>query len=218
MNEKTLRYTLTSDGSSDAALLPLLTWLLETYLPDYAIQPTWADLRGLYNPPNDLLGKIIWSIELYPCDLLLVHRDAEKQSHELRISQIKGELNKAIEQGYTIPTVCVVPIRMQEAWLLIEPQAIRDAVGNSNGQQPINLPHISRLEDLPDPKEILYQFLKDASGLSPHRLNRFHVGEKARRVAEFIQDFSKLRRLTAFQTLELDLQQIIEEQGWSIVT
>jgi hypothetical protein len=42
-----LHYTLISDGSSDRALIPILNWLLKIHLNDWAIQPQWADLRGL---------------------------------------------------------------------------------------------------------------------------------------------------------------------------
>lgn len=73
-----LRYTLLSDGSSDKALLPILTWLLRFHHVDCAIQSEWADLRRLPNPPRNLSEEIERSLELYPCDLLFVHRDAEK--------------------------------------------------------------------------------------------------------------------------------------------
>lgn len=39
-----LRYTLVADGSSDVALLPILTWLLRRNGVALSIQATWADL------------------------------------------------------------------------------------------------------------------------------------------------------------------------------
>ena len=42
-----LRYTLMADGSSDRALLPILTWLLRQSCGQIPIQPEFADLRRL---------------------------------------------------------------------------------------------------------------------------------------------------------------------------
>ena len=52
------------------ALLPILVWLLRQHFKSIPIQPEFADLRRLQNPPNELFERIAKSIELYPCDLL----------------------------------------------------------------------------------------------------------------------------------------------------
>ena len=71
-------YTLLSDGSSDRALMPLLDWLLRQHMPSIAIQGSWADLRRLPRPPRSLVNRIQTSVDLFPCDLLFVHRDAPR--------------------------------------------------------------------------------------------------------------------------------------------
>ena len=60
---KDLRYTLLSDGSSDQALIPILTWLLQKLGVRSAIQPAWADLRRLRKPPNRLksVSELPWN-------------------------------------------------------------------------------------------------------------------------------------------------------------
>lgn len=73
-----LRYTLLCDGGSDRTLLPILEWLLREHHVSYALQPVWADLGRLPRPPKSLSDRISDTIALYPCDLLFVHRDAEK--------------------------------------------------------------------------------------------------------------------------------------------
>ncbi|MFQ5811717.1 MAG: hypothetical protein ACE5I2_00770 [Anaerolineae bacterium] len=211
-----LRYTLVANGSSDVALIPILTWLLIENGVEYAIQPEWADLRWIHRSRRSrkLVDRIRLSLELFPCDLLFVHRDAEREPREKRVD----EINKAIEEvveSYTVPcSVCVVPVRMQEAWLLFDETAIRHASGNRSGRQPLNLPPIRRLEEFPDPKSGLHDLLRQASGLRGRRLNRFPVSYRARRVTEFIDDFSPLRALSAFAALESDIKQIIDQQGW----
>ena len=213
MNE--LRYTLLSDGSSDKALIPILTWLLREHHVECAIQPRWADLRRLPKPklPKTLSSRIISSLDLYPCDLLFIHRDAEKQPRSFRVAEIQEAMEKAGESLF-VPIVCVVPVRMQEAWLLFDEAALRRASGNPRGRQPLQLPDLARVEQMPDPKNELYSLLQTASGLTGRRLKDFPVRERAQRVAELIDDFTSLRVLSAFSELEAELEQVIQMQGW----
>lgn len=85
---KEVRYTLTTDGPTDAALIPLLNWFLKEQGVAGPISPIWADLRRLRLPPRGLLDRIKCALDLYPCDLLFVHRDAENQSPERRHAEI----------------------------------------------------------------------------------------------------------------------------------
>jgi hypothetical protein len=210
-----LRYTLLSDGSSDKALLPILTWLLRFHHVDCAIQSEWADLRRLPKSPRNLSEEIERSLALYPCDLLFVHRDAEKESRKKRISEIQAAL-EAVGEAVTVPVVCVVPVRMTEAWLLFDEAAIRTAAENPRGRESIHLPEMTKLEQLPDPKNELCQLLRQASGFTGRRLKKFKAREreKIQRVAELIDDFSPLRTLSAFQALEKETYQIIQSQEW----
>lgn len=208
-----LRYTLVSDGSSDRALLPILTWLLRSNDVHLPIQSTWADLRLLPKQPKNLTDRIRWAIDLYPCELLFVHRDAERQPPHLRRTEIQQALDELIQTSPRIPpTICIIPVRMQEAWLLFDATAIRAAAGNPNGRQPLELPLLADIEHLADPKAMLQQLMRDASGLHGHRLRRmaFH----AWRVTDFIEDFSPLRKVSAFQQLENELIQVIDQHHW----
>ncbi|MBI3800779.1 MAG: hypothetical protein HY268_27845 [Deltaproteobacteria bacterium] len=213
---KELRYTLLTDGSSDRALLPLLTWLLREHGVNFPIQSEWADLRRLPKPPKELSERIKWSIELYPCDLLFVHRDAETGSLASRVEEIHKALEQlagAIHWNRDL-TVCVIPIRMQEAWLLLNEAAIRSAAGNPNGRRPLELPSIKDLEQLPNPKMVLFNLLRQASELYGRRLRSFRVSGRVQRVAEFINDFVLLRALSAFVALEEEIEQVVRKQGW----
>jgi hypothetical protein len=212
---KELCYTLLSDGSSDKALMPMLTWLLREHQVECAIQSTWADLRRLPKPPKTLLPRIISGLDLYPCNLLFVHRDAEKESREKRVVEIQEAIEEAVKKSVAVPpAICVIPVRMQEAWLLFDEVALRKAAGNPRGRQPLQLPAIATLEQLPDPKDILHGLLREASGLTGRRLKQFSVNERVHRVAELINDFSPLRVLPAFQALEAEMKQVIQVQGW----
>jgi hypothetical protein len=211
MNE--LRYTLVSDGSSDASLLPVLNWLLVENGVTRPLRPTWADLGRIKLPTNpSLADKLRISLEYYPCELLFVHRDAESQSREARVAEIENAVSAVTPSP---PVVCVIPVRMVEAWLLIDANAIKSAAGNSRYAGNLTLPDVSRLERLPDPKEILHELLKQACDLNRRRLRRYPVHQYARRVSDFIRDFSALRRLDAFNALEEEILAAIESHQWN---
>ena len=208
-----LRYTLVADGSSDQALVPILTWLLRQICGPQPIQGEFADLRRLPNPPKRLAERIHRSLELFPCEVLFVHRDAEGATIEHRMAEIGRAVRRT--RVTTLPVVCVVPVRMQEAWLLIDVAALRGAAGNPNGKEPLDLPSVETLEALPDPKQILHDLLRQASGLRGRRLRSFSERLSGHRVAELIEDFDPLYRLTAFQPLAADVERTVTEQGWS---
>lgn len=202
-----MRFTLVADGASDRALLPMLTWLLREVGVTSELSGQWADYRRLRTPPVGLKEKIAKSIELYPCDLLFIHCDAEVQDPENRRTEINQALQELHANGqHYVPHICVVPVRMQEAWLLIDLSAIRSAAGNPNGNVALTLPRLPDIEAIPDPKQLLFQLLRQATQLSARRLRKFSVLNARQRVSELIEDYGPLRRLPAFLRLEEDLR------------
>ncbi|MEC4817493.1 MAG: hypothetical protein SAK29_30120 [Scytonema sp. PMC 1069.18] len=103
---------------------------------------------------------------------------------------------------------------MQEAWLLFDEVALRSAAGNPRGRQPIKIPAIATIEQLSDPKDVLHKLLREASGLTGRKLKQFSVHERVHRVAELIEDFSPLKALPAFQLMDAEIKQVIQEQSW----
>jgi hypothetical protein len=207
------RFTLLSDGSSDKTLIPHLTWLLKQNGVTLPIVSDWADLSRLRERPNGLTEKIERSLELYPCEVLFIHRDAEKEPPKNRkdeITKALAKLNQNLAKPYF---VCVIPVRMSEAWLLFDENVIRRASGNPDGKAGINLPKLRNVEDLPDPKEVLFKAIRDASEKSGRKLKQLNADMPALRyrVSELIEDFSPLRNLTAFQQLEEDIKNLIAE-------
>jgi hypothetical protein len=211
-----IRFTLVSDGSSDRTLLPILTWVLRELSEINRIQPEWADLRRLHHPPRSLRDRILISIDLYPCDLLFIHRDAEGEDPEHRYEEISSAISEAENNDLKIPAICVVPVRMTEAWLLIDESSIRRAAGNPNGKEPLHLPEVSKIEQIPNPKEVLFNKLRKASGLSGRHLKSFDLLGSRIRVSDLVEDFSPLRKLMAFQRLENDIR-LLKKEIWNIM-
>ena len=203
-------YTLLSDGSSDRALMPVLNWLLKSHCPSCAIDSQWSDLARLPHPPKTLAEKIRTTLDLYPCDLLFIHRDAEKQGYDAR----REEILTALQNITSPPAICVIPVRMQEAWLLLDEAAIKKAAGNPSAADKLLLPKAGRVEQIPDPKQTLFDLLRDASGLTGARLKHLKLHKCVHRLSTLIDDFSLLRGIPAFNRLESELLQTIQTQGW----
>jgi hypothetical protein len=208
-----LTYTLVSDGASDRALIPVLTWALRRQGYDGPVNPQWADLRRLKSPPSNLGLRVQWSVELYPCDLLFIHRDAEGQPLAEREQEIIRAV-QTVNAKILAPFVPVVPIRMMEAWLLIEEDAIRSAAGNPNGDNELDLPIVSRLENLPNPKSVLHNLIREASGLGAHRRQHLKVGQLVYRIADLVNDFSPLENIPAFARFSAELRQVLRDNGF----
>jgi hypothetical protein len=193
-----LRYTLLSDGTSDAALMPIIEWLIAEHRPDVGVLGQLAE--RLDTADRSLSERIPAAIISYPCDVLFIHRDAEGESIETRLREIT-EANSELDIDY-IP---VIPIRMTEAWLLSDEAAIRSAAENRNGEMKLNLPTKKNWEALVDPKGILFESLVIASGKSGRALSKFNPHRQRPLVAQRTHDFSGLRGLPSFDFFETEL-------------
>ncbi len=178
----TLTSTLLCDGNSDRALIPILNWLLQRKVTQRSLSGTqWADFGYSRKKPGNLAERVRYAVEDYPCDILFVHRDAEAQSLDDRRTEIQIAVGQA---GIVPPAVCVIPVRMTEAWLLLDEGAIRFASGNPRGRQQLNLPVRNSIERVADPKEVLFGALRIASEQTGRRLRNLRVEQRRHRVAE----------------------------------
>jgi hypothetical protein len=202
----TLQATLVTDGTSDVVLVRVLEWLV-AQLTTTEIEIRWADLRGLRAKPQGLSERLVLATRVYPCRILFVHRDAENQDPELRHAEVRAANTTGC--GH----VCIVPVRMQEAWLLHNEAALREAADRPSGTDPLDLPPASRWERLPDPKATLHNALRTASGATGRRAKSFKPSRAAHRLAELITDWSPLRPLPAFARLETDMRAALRNLG-----
>jgi hypothetical protein len=218
MNE--IKFTLIADGSSDKTLLKIIKWLMDDLFPRVPSVGVYADFRELRRPPKSLNEKLNAAKNYYPFDILFIHRDAESTrigSVNKRLEEIKGEIGELEFEK----TVCVIPVKMMETWLLIDRAAIKKAAGNRNYQGIINLPPVNRLEQESQPKRKLHELLEQACGLKGRNLRKFDVNRAVHRVAENISNFSSLRELKAFQVFESNVSRIVmnvlpeESDSWN---
>lgn len=204
---RTVRYALLADGPTDEALTFILTWLLHQHLGNCSIVPIWPDLSA-DRPARRLRARIVRCAELYPCDVLFIHRDAENQEHSRRVEEITRARDQAGRRVALPPVIPVVPVRMTEAWLLADETAIRQVAKRPRRRDQLSLPRIRDLERLPNPKALLRALILDASGSRGRRRGRVRVDP--RQVAAETRDFSSLRVLPAFQALEADIARVVQ--------
>lgn len=201
------KITLLCDGSSDLCLIDIINWIIDNNHSDEDIRVNAA--RELI-PAHGRLGLRLKKTEdNHAPDVIVCHRDSEGIHPNIRLTEILEEAEFA---NITIPVVRAVPVRMIESWLLFDASAIRCAASNKNGKEKLPLPKINTLEQLTDPKEILFNNLKTASDLPPHRLSKFNPHEARHRITSFIEDFSPLRILPSFQRFENELLEALNPQ------
>jgi hypothetical protein len=196
-----LIYTLAADGSSDAVLIPIISWCLRQ-CGETSIIAQWVDF-GRIPRLRSRRDRLKAAVELYPCDVLFVHRDAEGQAPDLRREEIAAAL-----VGISVRHIPVIPVRMTEAWLLANEQAIRKAAGNPNGTDELGLPEVRKLESVPDPKGMLHEALTRASGLNAGRRSRIPVHQRVRQITNYLDDYSCLDVLPAFNTLQREIREL----------
>lgn len=196
--------TLIAEGSSDQALLPFIEFLLDEYCDVPHITTFATNL-----PAGSLSDRIAKAVALFPCDMLFVHRDSDRASVADREQEIR---NAVIASAAAVMPICVVPVRMTEAWLLVDEDAIRRAADNPAGKCKLALPPLAKLESVPDPKTVLFDVLEQASELSQQRLRRFDRNRARRQVSGFMENYNVLRKLPSFVHLEAQVRSHLRPQ------
>jgi len=208
---RNLSYTLVADGRFDRVLRFPINWLLEQWA-NIPVSGYWADPNVYPKTNQRLQDKIANAVEYYPCELIFIHRDSETKPRDQRVLEIKRALDKA--NVPVPPAVCIIPVRMTEAWLLFNEERLRQASGNPRGRQALDLQKMQGIESIADPKALLHRLLRDASGATGRRKKLFNVKKAAYRLAELVDDFSILRGLAAFDAFEKELQRVLKQNGW----
>lgn len=188
-----LAWALVADGGTDRMLVPIIEWAIHRLDPEVEIlEPEFRKRTGSVG--NYLGGFSSGSM------LVFVHRDAETESLDQRLAEFED-----VDRRDVVP---VIPVRMSEAWLLIDGHAIARAAGAPNAR--VVLPQLADLESIADPKQLLGRLLYKAAG-SPtgRRAKQFRRDRVNRRVsvARHIGDFSSLEELSAFQRFQEALKE-----------
>lgn len=208
----TLRSALfLGEGSSDLPLADIVRGLLldqgvilRMTAPDLSLIPG----RRLRRDVESKVRAGLMLLDGVP-DVLVLHRDADTPEVDPR----RAELFEACEAvGLTCPLVPIVPVRMTEAWLLLDAQAIRMVAGNPRGRVPLHLPKLGEVERLADPKQLLQESLlaaADATGRR-HEQTRRRFPAHRRQLLERLDRSGPVTGLASFRALTDDVARVAD--------
>ena len=193
-----------ADGSSDEPLGEHLEVMCARR--GLEVRITTPDLRLLPDPPGRrMVDRLQAAFRLSGTpDIIFVHRDAENQDPRERHAEVLDAVALASQD---LPVVAVVPVRMTEAWLLLDEHNVREVAGRPLSTIDLGLPPVPKIEAHPDPKSLLREALDTASGLKGRRLRRFQerFGQHRRTLLQRLDIDGPVRRLPAWQALESSL-------------
>lgn len=197
------RGLLLADGRSDEPLGAHIAAMFAEH--GCTVRIAAPDLGRLRRPPglrveDRLRAALELDDEGSNFDVIVVHRDAEGQDPALRHQEIATAMSSL---SCTQPFVPVVPIRMTEAWLLLDETAIREVAGRPSGRRPLGLPKPSEVERTANPKAVLKGALVQASGCSGRRLQQFErrFPDHRRALLERLDPHGPVTGLTAWRQL-----------------
>ena len=196
------RALLLADGPSDVPLGAHVTALARAH--GVALDVVTPEFDRMDNPPGRTVFSRLERVLQFDADfqVLIVHRDAEG----LDAAQREAEIADGMAQcDVAWPVVAVIPIRMTEAWLLLDEDAIRRVAGRPSGTESLELPNVAKIESVPDPKVKLQAALRTASGFSGRRLQKFRrdFPEHRRQLLRLLDRAGTVRQLGAWQALEV---------------
>lgn len=157
-----------AEGTSDAPLADIVELLFLQH--GVHVNLSRRDFAPL-KVAKDVGSRVAASLTLIgnDVDLIVVHRDADNAGHEARLHEIEHAVRSLSTSACLVP---VIPVRMTEAWLLLDEAAIRHVAGNPNGRAPLSLPRVRDAEAVADPKSMLAECILTAANVSGRRRDR----------------------------------------------
>lgn len=194
------------EGNSDAPLADIVESLFrERGIP---VRITAPDFR-LLSPrvPKDVCSRMRAGVKLIGAevDFIICHRDADNQGVERRRSEMTDALAAA---GFRSLLVPIIPVRMTEAWLLLDAHAIRTVAGVPNGTTDLGLPKRNEVEGIADPKKLLQEVILQAANVTGRRRERLaqRFASNRRQLLERLDRLGPVTELPSWQQLVADVE------------
>ncbi|MCO6009681.1 hypothetical protein NE236_32390 [Actinoallomurus purpureus] len=199
-----------SEGTSDLPLADIVeTLFVDRGVPVRLSKPDFTLLRKV---PKDVESRLRAGMELLgsPVDVIVVHRDADRDGYDARRAEVFGAMHAAGVQAHA---VLVIPIRMTEAWLLLDEMAIRQVAGNPRGREGLGLPARGKVETCPDPKQVLLLSLLNATGATGRRRERVakRFTEHRRQLLQRLDRHGPVSELSGWKKMAADLDVVAEK-------
>ncbi|GAB3809862.1 hypothetical protein [Micromonospora zhanjiangensis] len=211
MTARTYSGLFVSEGTSDLPLADLIEALfldrgVNLFLsrPDFVLLPRVArDVRSKIHAGLRLTG---------PVDVVVVHRDADNAGAEERRREITEAASAVAGDSSCLP---VIPVRMTEAWLLLDEGLIRQVAGNPRGRGDLQLPRPHEVESRADPKHVLQQCLLRAADVTGRKREslRKRFPQHRRQLLERLDRFGSVTTLTSWKQLTTEIDAVTNR--WS---
>lgn len=200
------------EGSSDLGLrFPIQAladaWGVELILSAPDLERLSGQLRGSIEAR---LRRVLELGGTY--DVVFVHRDADNAGVDVRRLEVESAVEAVYDAAACVP---VVPVRMTEAWLLLDESAIRNVAGNPRGRMNLDLPTPREVERLADPKTLLKEKLALASGQSGRRLMtvKKRFDQNRQQLLERLDIDGPVEQLSAWQEFVRKMEDALRPQG-----
>ncbi|MFC4036437.1 hypothetical protein ACFO3J_34115 [Streptomyces polygonati] len=208
----TLRVLFVSEGSSDQGLRPHIERVAAEEGREMLLTaPDFALLAGRVG--HAVIDKLRAARQLGGSyDVIIVQRDADAMGAPTRREEIAAAVNEVWDGLRHVP---VIPVRMLEAWLLVDEPVIRQVAGNPRGKNPLDLPKGTAVERVPDPKQTLKDTLAAASQLKGRRLEilQKRFPQNRHRLLELIDPSGPVREVPSWRTFVGDLREAFRSTG-----
>lgn len=145
MTDRIFAGLFVAEGSSDMPLSDIVERMF--FDKGLAVQIRRPDFGLLTGVAKDVKSRLRAGRELAggALDFFVVHRDADNAGPDARRSEIHGAAALVDADAAVVP---VIPIRMTEAWLLLNEVDIRTVAGNPRGRMSLDLPKLHEVETL----------------------------------------------------------------------
>lgn len=193
-----------AEGSSDMPIADIVERLF--FDRGLVVRLRRPDFSLLGRVPKDVTSRLKAGEQLSdgPLDLVVVHRDADNAGWQARSDEITYAATSLSERPCVIP---VIPVRMTEAWLLLNEDDIRFVAGNPRGRSALRLPATNEVERCADPKQLLASVLLEAADVSGRRRERLskRFNQNRRQLLERLDHNGMVSRLPSWQRLVADI-------------
>lgn len=221
MTGRTYSGLFVSEGTSDLPLAQLIEALfLDRGIDLLLSRPDFALLGRV---PRDVRSKLEAGLRLTRAvDVVVVHRDADNAGSDARRREIADAAALVAADSNCLP---VVPVRMTEAWLLLDEILIRQVAGNPRGRNDLQLPRLHEVESRADPKEILQQCILRAADVTGRKREnlRKRFPQHRRQLLERLDRFGPVTTLASWKQMSADIdavasswrsREIEQDQAW----
>jgi hypothetical protein len=209
MTDRSYSGLFVAEGTSDEPLAEHIELLFLCH--GVSVSLSRPDFSRLPKVAKDVGARVRAGLTLAggPVDLIVVHRDADNAGRHARQQEIESAVQPLAGPAELVP---VIPVRMTEAWLLLDEAAIRQVAGNPRGRARLGLPKPHQAESIADPKEVLRDCLLKAAEVTGRRRDvvakRFN--QHRRQLFERLDPAGAIAHLDSWRCLVTDVDTVVK--------